>query len=293
MVEAIILAGSPQKEKRLIGGKNKFFAKIGDTILGQIVINASAESDIISSIYISGDKSELKEIPFHEKVCKIIQEKGNFYANAIDAFRYTTNCDDLEKKVLYIACDIPFLNSKSIEDFISNAPEADLVYPYCLKEDFEKLFPQFKWPYQVSKEGQTKWGNIVLVKPNKVINKRMINKLFKVRKIAVSDRRIEEFANIPRVVFIALKLFGIEGLEIVVRAAYLKYFATPLKIKTKAAHHLSLDRIAKFYSKILGCDVKTVRTRFPELCFDIDNEAKELKYSIQNYEAIKQRIYSR
>ena len=293
MVEAIILAGTPQTQKRLISGKNKFFVEIEDTRLGDIVVNASVEANVIKSIFISGDKSELKDISITGKKCQIVQEQGSFYANALNAFHYTSNSDQFEKQVLYIACDIPFLNPRAIEDFVSNAPDADFVYPYCVKEDFEELFPQFKWPYFVSKEGQVKFGNLALVKPNKILNKELINRFFKLRKVAVSDHRIEEFANIPRVAIHALMLCGFEGLMIVLRAAFLKYIATPLNFKTDIAKYLSLDRIAEFYSELLECDVRATRTRFPELCFDIDNERKELKYSTENYSAILERIYSR
>ena len=52
MVEAIILAGNPKKKKRLIGGKNKFFTKINDNYLGNIVVDALSKSSLIDSIYI-------------------------------------------------------------------------------------------------------------------------------------------------------------------------------------------------------------------------------------------------
>lgn len=293
MIEAIILAGTPRNKNRLIKGKNKFFVKIGDGYLGNIVVSALAEADVIDSIYISGNKSELEKIIFNRKVCRIIQEKGSFFVNALDAFYHTPNSNHLEKKVLYLACDIPFLNARAIEDFISNAPDADFVYPFCLKEDFEELFPRFKWPYLVSKEGQVKFGNIALVKPNKIKKKKLISRLFRLRKVAVSDRRIEEFANIPRVVIQAFKLCGVEGLEIVTRAVYLKYVATPLGFSSKVSEYLSLDRVAEAYSKILECDVRAKRTRFPEICFDIDNEKRELRYTVQNYKAIMAKIVSR
>ena len=157
----------------------------------------------------------------------------------------------------------------------------------------EQLFPRFKWPYLVSKEGQVKFGNIALVKPNKIKKKKLISRLFRLRKVAVSDHRVEEFANIPRVVIQAFKLCGVEGLEIVTRAVYLKYVATPLGLSSKVSEYLSLDRVSEAYSKILECDVRSKRTRFPEICFDIDNEKRELRYTVQNYKAIMAKIVSR
>lgn len=293
MVEAIILAGNPKKKKRLIRGKNKFFIKINGNYLGNIVVDALSKSSLIDSIYIIGNKPELEKIVSVTKECQIIQEKGSFFTNAIEAFNHTKNSENLEKRVLYSHCDVPFLNTTAIEDFILNAPDADLIVPYCLKEDFENLFIGFEWPYLMFREGQIKLGNVALAKPNKVKNKRLVDKFFNLRKVAVSEHKEEEIASIFRVIVETIRICGVRGLEIVAREAYLKYIAVPFKFSTNIVKYLSLDRIGEIFSSIFCGEVKGVRTRFPEMCFDIDNESKELEYTIKNYNQIIQRINSR
>lgn len=293
MVEVIILAGEPRNSRRLIAGKNKFFVTIDNTRVGNIVVKAFEESDLTSSIYIIGNKTELEKEVSGRKVRKIIQQKGEFYLNALEAFHHTDHSEHPDKKVLYASCDIPFLNPQAIDDLVSTAPDVDFLLPYCPKEDFEKLFPHYRWPYQVYKEGEAKFGNVALVKPNKIKNKQLFSLFHDVRKMAVSDHRMEEFMNIPRAAFHALRLFGFEGFEIVLREVYLKYMATPLQLKTNAARRLSLDRIGQLLSRILECELRGVRTYYPELCFDIDNETTDLPYVVKNYEAITKIIQSR
>lgn len=258
--------------------------------MGEIVIDALAGTDLVDSIYIVGEKSHLEKQDFRNKVSQIIQEKGDFYVNAMEAFKHAANSDDPEKQVLYLACDIPFVNSMAIGDFIRNAPPADFVFPYCVKEDFEALFPQYWWPYQVYKEGHLKFGNVGLVKPNKIKNKQLFDIFHNMRKVAVSDRRFEEYANVPRILGQALRLGGIEGLEMAIREFHLKYVAPRLGSEDAAADRLSIDRIAHLFSRVLMCDGRAVKTCYPELCFDIDNETTDLKYSVDNYQAIKERI---
>ena len=293
MIEAIILAGTSDREKRLIQGKNKFFVKIKDRYIGNTVIEALSETSVIDAIYVIGNKSELKKAVLDAKVRRIIQERGGYYANALEAFTHTQNSDSVEKQVLYSACDIPFLTARAVEDFISRAPDADFILPYCLREDFEALFPGYRWPYLVFKEGEVKFGNIALVKPNRIANRMLFDQFFGLRKVAVSDRRKEEMLNVPRVLMKALTLKGLEGLEIVTREVYLKYIAKPLGLGIATARYLPLGRIADVFSAILGCEVKGVRTRYPEICYDIDNERKDLKYAVENYEVIRKRIDSR
>lgn len=56
MLEAIILAGTPKSRNRLIQGKNKFFAKLNNNYLGNLVVNVFIECSMINSIYIIPEK---------------------------------------------------------------------------------------------------------------------------------------------------------------------------------------------------------------------------------------------
>lgn len=293
MLDAIILAGTPRKVKHLIRGKHKFFTEVNNNYLGNLVVDALTKSSVIKSIYIIGNKSELEKIVSGEKVRKIIQEKGSFFANAIGAFHHLDDSDHPDKQVLYVSCDIPFLTPTAIDECVRNAPQADFIMPYCLKEDFKTLFPKFEWPFLICREGEIKLGNIALAKPNKVKNKKLFDRFFDLRKVSLSKDRIEELVNIPPIVFEALRLSGKEGVEIVSREFYMRYVTGPLGIKTGLSAYPSIEKVCKIFSKMLRCTALGVRTRYPELCFDIDNETVELKYVQKNYDQIMKRIHSR
>ncbi len=56
MLETIVIAGVPKSRNRLIQDKNKFFAKLNNNYLGNLVVNAFIECLTINSIYIIPEK---------------------------------------------------------------------------------------------------------------------------------------------------------------------------------------------------------------------------------------------
>lgn len=296
MVEAIILAGTPIKKEHRMTKNGKFFNKIYGRYSGKFVLDALENAYSVERINIIGPRKILEErVISLKKPFKIIQQVGSLYDNAFEAFKNSENYNELEKQLLYVSCDSPFLTSEAIDDFIETAPNADFIQPYYLKEEVEELFPGFYWPYTICKEGEIKMGNMALVKPNKIKNKRRVNIGLNMRKIATLNF-VEEIENFGNVFLEALNLKGGEGFEIVTKAAFLRYVARPFnlpaKIKENIAKDLSLDRISGIFSELIGGKVKYVRSKYPEGFFDIDSK-KESKYASENYGMILARIHSR
>ncbi|MFQ6616735.1 MAG: hypothetical protein ACE5HZ_08255, partial [Fidelibacterota bacterium] len=256
-------------------------------------IDVLEKSPGVGIIYAVGKRSELEKVIPPGKVEKIIQETGGFYENAIDTFYHLPDSSDKEKRALFLACDTPFLSVEGLEDLIAHAPDVDFVLPFCTQETFESLFPGFSWPYLLYGEGPLKFGNMALVKPNRIRNKQLLGMFFGLRKVAVSGNRLEEFLTIPRIARAAVKLRGKEGLEIAAREIYAKYVAAPLGIRTRVTDYLSVTRLSGVFSGLLDCRVAGYRTRYPELCFDVDKEETDLAYALENYDTILDRIRSR
>ncbi|MFQ6676307.1 MAG: NTP transferase domain-containing protein [Fidelibacterota bacterium] len=292
MVDAIVLAGTPHSPRHLIQGKPKFFVPLPHGLMGIGVIQVLTQTPSLRDIYVVGNRSELAKTIPSGQVRKIIEEKGGIYRSALTAFQHIPGSAGADTRVLILACDTPFLSSRGLEDFISRSPDADLVMPFCNRKTFESLFPGFRWPYLIYKEGPLKFGNMILARPNRIGNRDLLGKFFSLRKLAVSGSRWEEYLTLPRVTVAALKLRGAEGVEIAAREIYVKYIATPLGIRTRMPRFLSVNRLTSVFSKVLDCQVEGYQTPCPELCFDIDKEETDLRYALDHYDAIMKKMMS-
>lgn len=296
MVEAILLAGTSKKKERSMIEDGKFFNKVNNRYSGNLVLEALENASSVERINVIGPRTILRRnLTILKKPSKIIQQTNSLYGNAFKAFKRSENSSDLEKQLLYVSCDAPFLTSEAIDDFIENAPDADFIQPYYSREDVEWLFPGFNWPYTICKEGEIKLGNMALVKPNKIKNKRLIETGLNLRKLATFNL-IEEMETFCNAFIEAINLKGEEGFEIVTKAIFLRYVARPFhlpnKLKNYVAKDLSLGRISRIFSELIESDVKYVRSEYPEGFFDIDGK-KESMYASDNYGMILARLHSR
>lgn len=142
---ACILAGGYQTEFLPEG---KAFARIhGKTMLE----------------YVTSALSGVDEI---EKVV-VVKEHGRMIDNVAEALKQAVYGDEY---VLIVTCDVPFLTSEAVKDFLARCGSgADLYYPIVEKREQEQRFPGIRRTYVKLKDGTFTGGNLFLVKPRNII----------------------------------------------------------------------------------------------------------------------------
>lgn len=69
-----------------------------------------------------------------------------------------------ESRFMVVTADIPWVTAASFDSLITQAPDADLVYPVVSRQVSERQFPEHARTYARLKEGEFTGGNVVLLK---------------------------------------------------------------------------------------------------------------------------------
>ena len=157
-VYAIVLAGGDDDKL----AKTQAVTRKADIIVNSKplywpVLNSLIESDFIKQIFYVGNLEQ------HYSDLVTLVNPGDSFVDSLKAgFEAAIDCG--AKTILVITADLPFVRKKTIDSFISNCPEADLVYPIISQEVSEKQFPKQKRTYVKLIEGRFTGGNGVLLK---------------------------------------------------------------------------------------------------------------------------------
>lgn len=233
MLNAIILAGE-QKINNWECTENKALFKINGKMMVEYVIEAVKKVDDIGQIVVVGPAYQLEE-HLVGKVDAVIDSKGAILDNVIKGIRFLKS----DENVLICSSDIPLITSEAINDFIirSKSLEAEFCYPVVEKKINDLKYPEMDRTYVKVKEGKFTGGNIFFVNPQAVERQiDLVNKLMDNRKNPLKMAR----------------LFGIPFL---------------LGLLTG---RISISKIEKRASKVLGIHCKAVICEYPELGHDVD-----------------------
>ncbi|MFC4768536.1 molybdenum cofactor guanylyltransferase [Effusibacillus consociatus] len=147
-----------------------------------------------------------------------------------------------DQYVLIVTCDVPFLTTEAVEDFLARCQsDADLYYPIVDKRDYERRFPGIRRTYVKLKEGTFTGGNLFLVKPGKLLP------------ILGRVEKILELRKSP------LALSAELGVSFVVRL-----------LLTKLAGLLTISKLETRIAEMFELDARAVISPYPEVAHDID-----------------------
>lgn len=189
-VDSIVLAGD-KKGARLVHETNKAFLKLRGRPLLSYVISALDRAKEVRSIHIVGPSEALKQLlsPFqYEKPIYYIEQGENVFQNiwfgSLHTFsEYVRGSDyrDLKSlpeadKIIFLAtCDIPFLEPKEIDHFITRAPanDYDFILGITRKELLVPFAPKNSEPgisfaYFVFRDIIFRQSNVILLRPLKL-----------------------------------------------------------------------------------------------------------------------------
>jgi len=287
-LDAIVLAGTHQNPKRLIGGRNKAFLKVGGRVLLLYVIDALLAAENVDQVFVVGPAEELLEVlaGYSSKV-HVIDQRGKMMTNcwagieaSEDRHRHETDVPLNERPLLIISSDLPLVTSRSVDDFVRRCALQDNASeePYAIlagvvNEPGVTPFhpsdgrPGIKRPFVELEFGRLRLANIYVGRPRKLANQEFLQTGF-------SYRKAKDWRNVVALTFNFFKSQG--GWH----AAWLtvRIQITLMLSKGKGYWYKRLrkgntrERVEKSVGEVLGGRVRIVITPYGGLSLDVDDE---------------------
>lgn len=236
MYDAIILAGGENSKhlSRFSSQPYEAMIEIAGKPMVSFVAGALAASHQVDRIFIVGPVKELENCDFPEKT--FIIESG---PTILETIKIGMKALGHQRKTLVVTADIPLLTPEAINDFLAQCSkvEADLYYPIVRQEINNRQYPGNQRTYVRLREGTYTGGNIFLVNP-----------AIMPQCMAVAEKIIEHRKN-------PFKLVCILGWKFVLQFLF---------------RALSLSKVEKRVSDILGIKGAVVQSQYPELGIDVD-----------------------
>lgn len=216
-MRAVILAGGDQQD---FSPQGKAFVRIhGKTMVDYV-------------------RDAIQQSPHVEDVT-VIDEPGSMIENVSKALHLTNDPRDY---LLLATCDIPFLTSEAVDDFLRKCQSgADLYYPIVEKRLHERRFPGIQRTYVKLKEGTFTGGNLAVLRPSAMIP--VLNRV----------ERILELRKNP----LAL-------------SAELGFRFVMLMLFSKLAGTLTIPKLEQRIAELFQMKAEAVISAFPEIANDID-----------------------
>lgn len=268
MVNAVLLAGTPINKQHLVYGRNKALNSINNRKVIEYILDALYESNIIGKIFIVGPKlvyvtktleefvnqysnnKKPKDVKvLHESLA--VTDSQRFLENILTGYR---NAKDSPNAVLFMPSDIPLARGNHIDEFISDCQavnsksENDLYYCFVDNKVANETFYQRIRKGFKTKEGEFRPGNIALVMSDK------LGKLSTMAKCFQDSRKLSFFRS-------KLMLFYHLGVKDTSKMIY-KYYTGNVRLKD----------LEDYVSKRLDTRFKLIKSDYPELEYDIDQE---------------------
>lgn len=241
-LDVVIMAGGPLPDalREFADRDYKGLLKFGERTMVEMVVDMIREVEGIGKVVCVGPVEIMNPV-LGDRVDEHVQSGEKM----IETLRRGIDALEGAEEVLICTCDIPLVTAEMVEDFIGTCreAEADVYYPMVERSLNEKKYPGMKRTYLKLREGTYTGGNIVLLKPE-VLRRQWgtIEQIMALRKSPV-------------------KLLGLIG------------FVFILKFLFKM---LSARELEKKVESIVGCRVKAVEVKHPEIGIDVDKESDYL-----------------
>lgn len=287
-LDAIVLAGTHQNPKRLIGGRNKALLEVGGKVLVLYVIDALLAAQNIGQVFVVGPAKELLEVlAGYSSRVRVIDQRGKMLTNcwagieaSEDCHRHETVMPVQERPLLVISSDLPLVTGRSIDDFIRRCAVQDnaSAKPYAMLAGVvdepgvspfhpEGDRPGIKRPFVELEFGRLRLANIYVGRPRNLANQEFLQTGF-------SYRKAKDWRNVLALTFNFFKSQG--GWH----AAWLtlRVQLTLMLSKGKGYWYKRLkkgntrERVEKSVGEVLGGPVKIVITPYGGLSLDVDDE---------------------
>jgi molybdopterin-guanine dinucleotide biosynthesis protein A len=241
-MRAVILAGG------LITGleeQEKAFLMIEDRPMFEYVLQALAGVEAIDEQIIVGPSNIESWVKQQgNKRLRVIHARERLMENVLLGVEQAEHEDEL---ILLTTCDIPFLTTEAVNDFLERCEmdaSVDFYYPIIRKEDTERVFPGMKRTYVRLREGVFTGGNLFLVRP------------------AVIKRMAERVEEILRNRKSPLKISSELGWSFTCRLLLSQVYG-----------FLRLAQLEQRFSELFGIRAKAIISPYPQIGTDVDKQS--------------------
>ena len=271
-INAIILAGTHSDKSKLIYGKNKAFLKLNNKPIVFNVLKALKNSNSINKIAIVGPKKLESifgsDIEFFQESLGP-KESRRFIENALIPYHKISPNGE---KTLYIPCDLPFIASETIDNFILKTKNYSAAFNFGIinSKNIPREIEPFKKSakFYLKNKGYYRTANMVLFENSKIKNREFL------------ESEIEKAFPMRRTTSILSKL----SLYGFLAKSY------PLEILKYITNNLKEQDLENAFARKPGILFKLIETKDPRALIDIDYE-EEYDYIKDNYQRLS-KIYS-
>jgi GTP:adenosylcobinamide-phosphate guanylyltransferase len=241
-MRAVILAGGLFKGEE---EREKALLTIGDRPMIDYVLQALAGVSDIEELIVVGPENIESWVKLQGKRrLRAVQAREHLIENVLLGVE---QAGDDEEPILLTTCDIPFLTTEAVADFLQRCSleeAADFYYPIIRKEDTERQFPGMKRTYVKLREGAFTGGNLFLVRPSVV--KRMARQAEEILRKRKSPLKI---------------------------SAELGWSFTCRLLLSQVYGFLRLAQLERRFSEMFGIRAKAVISPYPQIGTDVDKQS--------------------
>lgn len=234
-VDAVIIAGGTigSPELRAAAGVDcKSLILIHGKPMAYWVVKALRDTACIGSVVVVGNRC-LAEAAVSEIADHVLTEESHEVENLIKG----VDALDNPERILMVSGDTPLLTPDCVADLVQNAPDADVVFPTVEKTAVVTAFPDKRWMFARTTEGEFTGSSSVVFRPEVFReHKETVIKVFNARRSAAD----------------LVALWG---------ASFAFKFALG---------RLSIADMEEHISKTMGIDARSYVSRYAELAFDVD-----------------------
>jgi len=234
-LSVVVLAGAGDGDSALMPEQktHKALIPLHGRPLIDYVLHALAGLGMDVEVVIVGFLSSA--LPCTPVPCQFVADHGGILENVLAGLAAAGS----REHVLISSCDLPFLTSEAISDFMERAAEtgADLCYPVVREQAIESRFPGDCRSYRKLADGSFAGGDLLWLRPS------IVQRNAGFAQDLTSNRKS------------AWGLAKVMGSSTVIR------FLTG---------RLRVADLEKRASKLLGCTVAAVESVHPEIAMDID-----------------------
>jgi molybdopterin-guanine dinucleotide biosynthesis protein A len=168
VVDALVLSGGAIERERFVGLSPDIVCKAQLPILGrpmvEWVVRGLRSCPRMGRIVVVGPEG-IGTPSLRDRGVTLVPEPGGIAAN----LRAGLDALPGSQRVLALSGDLPLLTPAALDDLFTNAPDADLVYPYVERADILRDFPDRDWLFARTPDGMFTGSSAALCRPEALL----------------------------------------------------------------------------------------------------------------------------
>jgi GTP:adenosylcobinamide-phosphate guanylyltransferase len=224
----------------------KALINVQDSMIGYKVIDAVLGSQRVGrTVLIASD--EVKE-KLGGRCTAVLKDTGDLTKNVKMGLQELKSMGNVTNRVLIVTTDLPYLESKLIDQFLDLCPDVDLAVPLISKEEYLDRFPSATGTFAKLQDGEWTVGCAYLFKPDV-----FMKALPQIEQVVENRKSVTKLA----------KILGLGFLW---------------KVMTRA---ISVPEVVSKVESVIGCKIAAVKGGPAELAFDVD-DIPDYEYALRN-----------